>query len=609
MKFNVITRCSRPSNLLDIHKSIYQDGVDVEWNILFDTSTLHSLNAQLLKTLSNTDKCFMHYIEGQEGDYLYPQSMQVVNQIKKGYILYIDDDTIVHPDYYKELSATILKNKDYKVFVVDQLVDKKDFTGLDVRIAAPEHTKHQHIDIAQPTFHCSLFEDYSFSGDYGADGLLAEKIHKDHPDWFFYINKTLSYYNYLENPPVARVPKILYIGHDRPQLKTSVGRMDGTETDELRVKYVESDKEITKVIHDFQPDSILTTSPAEDDFPNLSSLSSEFRRKWINDNSELQGSTQLGDLAYNVAMFDILRRENLDIISWVTSMYNTGDLLYRTYDSLKNQTNPNWEWVLSNDSTDQKTVKIAQDIASGDPRVKVFDFNNKSGGIVGEAKYRAMAMAKGFILAELDHDDYLTPWATQLLYDASDAFPDAGFYYTDSCEVDEQWNSLTYGEGFAYGYGSYYKASALGREFEVAATAHINPKTIRHIVGIPNHIRAWYRDVYYAIGGQNRGLAIADDYELVVRTFLTTKMCGIRKLGYIQFMHRNGQRANTQDVSRQDIQRRVRTIMYQYNENISKRFADLGVEDWAYADNPDNPLSAKSRFGEREGYVNYTFKG
>ena len=47
--------------------------------------------------------------------------------------------------------------------------------------------------------------------------------------------------------------------------------------------------------------------------------------------------------------------------------------------------------------------------------------------IIGEAKYRAMALARGFILAEFDHDDYLTPNATQMIFDASNAYPDATF--------------------------------------------------------------------------------------------------------------------------------------------------------------------------------------
>ncbi len=34
------------------------------------------------------------------------------------------------------------------------------------------------------------------------------------------------------------------------------------------------------------------------------------------------------------------------------------------------------------------------------------------------------------------------------------------------------------------------------------------------------------------------------------------------------------------------------------------RFEELGVEDWAYKGNPENPTWTESRFGDKEEYVN-----
>jgi len=81
-------------------------------------------------------------------------------------------------------------------------------------------------------------------------------------------------------------------------------------------------------------------------------------------------------------------------------------------------------------------------------------------------------------------------------------------------------------------------------------------------------------------------------------------MMRIPKLGYLQFMHSS----NTTDISRKDIQRRVRTIMYYYNDKIAERFKELGVEDYVYKENKDNPLSVESRFGDQENYVNKIYK-
>ena len=83
--------------------------------------------------------------------------------------------------------------------------------------------------------------------------------------------------------------------------------------------------------------------------------------------------------------------------------------------------------------------------------------------------------------------------------------------------------------------------------------------------------------------------------------------CKIPKIGYIQFIYNDHTGQNTHDLSRADIQRRVRSIMYHYNERIAKRFEELGVEDWAYKENPYNPLWTESRFGEEEKYVNYIY--
>ena len=72
---------------------------------------------------------------------------------------------------------------------------------------------------------------------------------------------------------------------------------------------------------------------------------------------------------------------------------------------------------------------------------------------------------------------------------------------------------------------------------------------------------------------------------------------------YLQFYHNS----NTQDLTRKDIQRRVKTIANHYNNQIKDRFVQLGKSDWAYDSNPTNPLITESRFNESEGFVNYIF--
>lgn len=611
MKIDIITRCTRLDNLAKIQQSIYDNkfGHNISWHILFDTSVIRDIPAELIENLSLDSRTTLHYIKGQKGDLLYPQSMPVVKQFSTGWVYYLDDDNMLHPNYYEEMYAhehTKVKHPD-KIIIGNQFVNFKDFTGQEYRQASPDNTKYQHVDLAQITWHSSIFKVYNFIGDYAADGKLVEKIHIDHPDWFTFIDRELCYYNYLVNSPNKFVPKVMYIGPGKPMLKSDQP-VDWEDSD-LNVLHLKNDNNISEHLYSFNPDAIITLTDDPLKVPELYNQGLEVRNKWFtaSDIDSKESLKKAGDAAYRVAMYNMLVNDvQKDMVSWFTPIYNTGERLRHTYQSLQNQTNPYWEWVLVNDSTDGNvTISIAEEIAKMDPRVKLYDFVNKSGGIVGEAKYRAAVLCKGELLAELDHDDYLTPEATQMLYDAMEAYPDAGFYYTDSVEVDEDWVSLEYGEGFACGYGQYRDETVMGRKFSVQITPNLNPKTIRHIVGVPNHIRSWRRDLYFQIGGHNRGLSIADDYELLVRTFLSTKMCLIPRLAYIQFIYNDGLNTNTHSTSRRDIQRRVRTIQEHYNEDIAKRFEDFGLKDWAYEENPSYPGNVESKYGDEENYVNY----
>lgn len=605
IRFQVITRCTRPQNLLQIYDSFkYTENSQyfVLWHVLFDTSYLIDIDSKLLLDLDKVN-AHLHFVESDGSDYLYPQISEVVSNCNGGWVVIMDDDNICYPNYFDILNEQIRTNGK-TAYVYEQEVNGKDFTGLDIRKVGKQHMKLQHIDSAQYIIHTSLHNQLKYESGYDADGKFIEKLYAEYPDKFGFIEKPLCYYNALDKESKPRVPKVLYIGEDTPQLK-SIKYAD-YEDDSLIVKHVKNDDTVDKDMIEFKPDSIISISQDYfNDYKNLCEKPVYVRNKWINlDEYE----SNIGEIAYNCAMHNMLRADYDTTVSFFTPIYNTKEKLWKTYESVRNQTYPNWEWVIVNDSSDNgKTLKIALEIASQDFRVKVYDFREKSGGIIGESKYRAATLTRGKWLAELDHDDYLMPDCARYIIEASVRFRDAGFIYTDSVELDDNHNSMTYPDGFCFGYGKYRKEYHYGKTWDVVDSANINPKTIRHIVGVPNHIRAWRRDVYFEVGGHNRDLAIADDYELIVRTFLKTKFVRIPKLGYLQYIYHNANGRNTHDLSRADIQRRVRSIMYFYNDAINERFKELGVFDYAYDENKDNPLNVESRFEDKENYVNYIY--
>jgi hypothetical protein len=103
----------------------------------------------------------------------------------------------------------------------------------------------------------------------------------------------------------------------------------------------------------------------------------------------------------------------------------------------------------------------------------------------------------------------------------------------------------------------------------------INPETIRHIVSAPNHVRAWRSSVYRALGGHNTSLPVADDYDLVVRTFLATRFAHIPKMLYKQHIGPS----TAQRVRNGQIQQLVAEISVKYNGLITDRFTQIGFSD------------------------------
>jgi glycosyltransferase involved in cell wall biosynthesis len=592
MKFHVITRCTRVENLLTIADSVYKQGVDVTWHVVFDTSVVKNIEIALLSSLYNAG-AIIYFKQGSPGTYMYPEMNELVKTLpSEDYVTLIDDDNIVHPDYYDVIINTINNNPNSDAFCYNQFVDKKDFTGLEYRIASPKNVEVKGIDLAQYTVKASTFGLCEFGAGYCGDGEFIQALHNLVP--FTFIDKTLCYYNYLQQvkPKKTSAPKILYIGEGEPELKSLVHL--GYEDTSLNVYYNEPVDEV-------DPDAIITVGGSYEEQIHLMSAPLDIRRRWVHFE---EAPENLGEIAYNVAMNYILNAP-IPKVSLFTPAYNTPlDRLWRLYNSIKAQTSNDWEWVIVNDSP--KNKKLSDELyllSQFDSRVRVFTFNKASGGVIGDVKYKAASLCRGDILAEVDHDDELMPKCVEYLIEAAEARPESGFFYTDCVELNEQRQSMKYPEGFALGYGSYRKEG----KWDVNVCVGVNPKTIRHIVGVPNHIRAWRKETYHGVGGHNRRLTIADDYELIVRTFLKTKFCHIEALGYIQYIYNNESGQNTHDATRGDIQRRVRSIMYHYNHDIAQRFYQLGVRDWAYKENPTNPLLTPSRFGSKEKSVNVKY--
>lgn len=387
-----------------------------------------------------------------------------------------------------------------------------------------------------------------------------------------------------------KLPKICIVGATGIELYSSAA-CPAFETRALDCLCRESDRELSLILAQHQPDVIVSVGRPEH-FPRLNASPADVRRRWIHFETA-DDLVRMGAAAF-YCFIDNCVRQRTDLpplVSVFTPAYRTGKRIQRPHESLQRQTYRNWEWIIVDDSDDDgHTFGMLRALAKNDHRIGVFQHHAHS-GVIGKLKSWACQLANGQILAELDHDDELTPNA---LADVVAAFrhfdgssperPRAGFVSTDFAELYPDGSPVLYGENYALGYGSYRWERWGGRTLAVANTPNINPKTIRHIVGVPNHLRCWHRDLYREIGGHGRHIHVADDYELIVRTFLATRLARVSRLGYLQWRNppAAGGKGNTHQDRNKEIQRLTRAFSRHYDAAIHRRLSELGVDDFVW---------------------------
>ena len=232
-----------------------------------------------------------------------------------------------------------------------------------------------------------------------------------------------------------------------------------------------------------------------------------------------------------------LERINIrPIFSIFTTAFNSFDKIIRAFNSLKSQTLTNWEWIIIDDSPDDDNFNFLRATLTQDSRVRLYRrFENN--GYIGNVKNEAVSLCRGQYLLELDHDDEILPFVLQ---DSATLFndkPDIGFIYMDFINIYENGDNYWYGNHVCKGYGAYYCQKYNNKWVYVYVTPNINNITLSHLVCCPNHPRIWRKDVLLKIGNYCEYLPICDDYEIILRTALNTKIAKIHKMGYVQYMN------------------------------------------------------------------------
>jgi GT2 family glycosyltransferase len=151
------------------------------------------------------------------------------------------------------------------------------------------------------------------------------------------------------------------------------------------------------------------------------------------DESDVEGMT---------ALYEALERRPL--VSVVMPVFDPPeDVLRAAIESVRDQVYAEWELCIANDASTKPHVdSVLDEYARADSRIRVV--RRSSNGGISAASNSALAVARGELVALLDHDDLLRPHS--LLLSVLPFLEDArvGFVYSDADRVDEEGRRISH---------------------------------------------------------------------------------------------------------------------------------------------------------------------
>lgn len=135
----------------------------------------------------------------------------------------------------------------------------------------------------------------------------------------------------------------------------------------------------------------------------------------------------------------------MPLISVVIPVYNGEKTIKETIESVLKQTFCDWELIVINDGSRDRTLEIIQSIS--EPRLKVFTYPNAG---LSASRNRGISLARGEYISFLDADDLWTTDKLEAQLQALQNNPKAAVAYSWSSCIDESGNTFRPGGNLTY---------------------------------------------------------------------------------------------------------------------------------------------------------------
>lgn len=191
-------------------------------------------------------------------------------------------------------------------------------------------------------------------------------------------------------------------------------------------------------------------------------------------------------------------------------VYNRERYVGAAIESVLNQTLTDFELLVWDDGSKDKSLNIATHYAKLDPRVRVIAAKHRG---VAPALKAAFAATTGIYIGSVDSDDLLVPEALEKTAAILDTYAEIGLVYTDYQLIDEN-----------------------GQDGGLGNTCHTPYSKDRLLIDFMTfHFRLLRRSVYEQIGGINESFKQAEDYDLCLRL---SEVTAVRHLCQSLYYHR-----------------------------------------------------------------------
>lgn len=226
-------------------------------------------------------------------------------------------------------------------------------------------------------------------------------------------------------------------------------------------------------------------------------------------------------------------------VSLITTVYNREQTLERCLDSILEQTFSDWELILFDDGSTDKSTEICEAYALKDSRVKTYQTIH-----IGRvnALDQAHNLASGDFHAWVDSDDFILPRCVEKALEYMDESTDV--VYTDHLRFTDSPRSYTY-----TGRATHKQSFDTFKTFKIGF-----------------HFRLMRATAFKACGGIDTNFEASIDYELVSRLYLnkaTFKFCP-----EVLYYHNRGKHIRMGNTQRQEQREAGFIIRKRFDESL-----------------------------------------